>query len=166
MPAPKKQTSAKGETAVSLARNRKAFHDYEIVEKLEAGLELRGTEVKSVRAGHASLVGSWAHVDKETGEAWLDNATIQPYECGNLHNHVATRMRRLLLHRREILRLRAFTERKGNTLVPLELYLKRGRVKLLLGVCRGKTEYDKRETIKRREDDRAARRVIAAHLKR
>ena len=126
----------------------------------------RGTEVKSVRAGHASLVGAWAHVDKETGEAWLDNATIQPYECGNLHNHVATRMRRLLLHRREILRLRTFTDRKGNTLVPLELYLKRGRVKLLLGVCRGKTEFDKRETIKRREDDRAARRVIAAHLKR
>lgn len=165
MAAPKKPAPAKGET-VPLARNRKAFHDFEIAERLEAGIELRGTEVKSARAGHASLVGAWAHVDKEKDEAWLDNATIQPYECGNLHNHVATRMRRLLLHRREIRRLRAFTERKGNTLVPLELYLKRGRVKLLLGVCRGKTEYDKRETIKRREDDRAARRVIAAHLRR
>ena len=165
MAAPKKPAPAKGET-VPLARNRKAFHDFEIAERLEAGIELRGTEVKSARAGHASLVGAWAHVDKEKDEAWLDNATIQPYECGNLHNHVATRMRRLLLHRREIRRLRAFTERKGNTLVPLELYLKRGRVKLLLGVCRGKTEYDKRETIRRREDDRAARRVIAAHLRR
>ena len=165
MPAPKK-TARASESAPVLARNRKAFHDYEIVERLEAGLELRGTEVKSTRAGHASLAGSWAHVDKETGEAWLDNATIQPYECGNLHNHVASRMRRLLLHRREILRLRAFTERKGNTLVPLELHLKRGRVKLLLGVCRGKTEYDKRETIKRREDDRTARRLIAARLRR
>ena len=165
MAAPKKPAPAKGET-VPLARNRKAFHDFEIVDRLEAGLELRGTEVKSVREGRASLVGAWAHVDKATNEAWLDNATIQPYEYGTLHNHVATRMRRLLLHRREILRLRAFTERKGHTLVPLELYLKRGRVKLLLGVCRGKTEFDKRETIKRREDDRTARRVIAAHLKR
>ena len=163
MAKPEKKKPAKEPTA-SLARNRKAFHDYEIAEKLEAGLELRGTEVKSLREGHASLVGAWAHVDKEKDEVWLDNATIQPYECGNVHNHAATRMRRLLLHRREILRLRAFTERKGNTLVPLELYLKRGRVKLLLGVCRGKTEYDKRETIRRREDDRAARRVIAAHL--
>ena len=165
MAPPKKPASAK-EGTVPLARNRKAFHDYEIVERLEAGLELRGTEVKSAREGRASLAGSWAHVDKETDQAWLDNATIEPYSCGNLHNHAATRMRRLLLHRREILRLRAFTERKGNTLVPLELYLKRGRVKLLLGVCRGKTEYDKRETIKRREDDRAARRLIAARLKR
>ena len=136
------------------------------MERLEAGLELRGTEVKSVREGRASLVGSWAHVDKEKDEAWLDNATIQPYECGNVHNHVAARMRRLLLHKREIRRLRVFTERKGNTLVPLDLHLKGGRVKLLLGVCRGKTEYDKRETIRRREDDRTARRVIAAHLKR
>ena len=165
MAPPKKPAPAKGDP-VSLTRNRKAFHDYEIVEKLEAGVELRGTEVKSARAGHASLVGAWAHVDRETNEAWLDNASIQPYECGNIHNHATTRMRRLLLHRREILRLRAFTERKGNTRVPLELYIKRGRVKLLLGVCRGKTEYDKRETIKRREDDRTARRVIAAHLRR
>lgn len=165
MPAPKKPAPAKGET-VPLARNRKAFHDYEIVDRLEAGLELRGTEVKSVREGRASLVGAWAHVDKDADEVWLDNATIQPYEYGNLHNHVATRMRRLLLHRREILRLRAFTERKGHTLVPLELYLKRGRVKLLLGVCRGKTEFDKRETIKRRELDRDARRAIANAVRR
>ena len=165
MPAPKNRAPAKGDS-VLLAENRKARHDYEIVERLEAGLELRGTEVKSVREGRASLVGSWAHVDKEKDEVWLDNATIQPYECGNVHNHVAARMRRLLLHKREIRRLRVFTERKGNTLVPLDLHLKGGRVKLLLGVCRGKTEYDKRETIKRREDDRTARRVIAAHLKR
>ena len=163
MASPKKPAPAKGEP-VSLARNRKAFHDYEIAEKLEAGLELRGTEVKAIREGRASLVGAWVRADAATNEAWLENATVQPYEYGNLHNHPATRARRLLLHRREILRLRAFAERKGNTLVPLELYLKRGRVKLLLGVCRGKTEWDKRETIKRREDDRTARRVIAAHL--
>lgn len=165
MSAQKKRAPAEGDR-VLLAENRKARHDYEILERLEAGLELRGTEVKSVREGRSSLVGSWVRVDKESDEAWLDNATIQPYECGNVHNHAATRARRLLLHRREIVRLRVFTERKGNTLVPLDLHLKNGRVKLLLGVCRGKTEYDKRETIKRREDDRTARRVIAAHLKR
>lgn len=151
---------------VPVARNRKASHDFEVLERLEAGLALRGTEVKVVRAGHASLQGAWAQIDKNTGEAWLCGVNVPPYGFGNLFNHDAQRARKLLLHRRELLKLRAHVERKGNTLVPLALYLKRGRVKCELGVCRGKNEIDKRETIKRRELDREARRAVASAVRR
>ena len=149
-----------------LARNRKALHDYEVLERLEAGLALRGTEVKVVRAGHAWLQGAYAQVDKNTGEAWLCGVNIPPYGFGNLFNHDSLRARKLLLHRRELLKLRAHEERKGCTIVPLSLYLKRGRVKCELGVCRGKDAVDKRETIKRRELDREARRAVANAVRR
>ncbi|MBQ6102692.1 MAG: SsrA-binding protein SmpB [Kiritimatiellae bacterium] len=149
-----------------MARNRKALHDFEVLERIEAGLALQGTEVKVVRAGQAGLQGAWAQIDKNTGEAWLCGVNIPPYGFGNLFNHDSLRARKLLLHRRELLKLRGHVERKGSTLVPLSLYLKRGRVKCELGVCRGKNEIDKRETIKRRELDRETRRAAANAVRR
>ena len=164
--ADKRKQPAAGPVSGTVARNRKALHDFEVLERLEAGLALVGTEVKVVRAGHASLQGAYAQIDKNTGEAWLCGVNIPPYGFGNLFNNDALRARKLLLHRRELLKLRAHEERKGNTIVPLSLYLKRGRVKCELGVCRGKNEIDKRETIKRRELDRDARRAMANALRR
>lgn len=157
--------AAKGENK-SLATNRKALHDYEVLQRLECGLALRGTEVKVLRAGKASLSGSYASVDKVTNEVWLEGVNIPTYEFGNINNHDAHRRRKLLLHHREILRLREHVEQKGNTLVPLSLYLKGGRVKCELGVCRGKVEYDKRETIRKRDADLDARRAMARAIKR
>lgn len=148
-----------------VARNRKALHDYEVLQHLEAGLALRGTEVKVVREGHAGLIGAYADVDKHTNEAWLHGVNIPPYGFGNIFNHDTHRSRKLLLHRREILKLREHVERKGNTLIPLALYLKKGRVKCELGVCRGKAEYDKRETLRRKESDRETRRAVMSAIK-
>ena len=148
-----------------LARNRKALHDFEVLEKLEAGIQLVGTEVKVVRDGKAGLAGAFAHIDKRTNEAFLDNVTIPPYDFGNRFNHDARRTRKLLLHRREILKLRAFVEQKGHTLVPLSLYMVHGRVKVEIGVCKGKAAHDKRETLLRRESDRDAERAIARHYR-
>ncbi|MGI5867922.1 MAG: SsrA-binding protein SmpB [Kiritimatiellia bacterium] len=144
-----------------LARNRKALHDYEVLERIEAGIQLVGTEVKVVRAGKVSLAGAYATVDKNTNEVFLENVTIPPYDFGNRFNHPARRRRKLLLHRREILKLRGFVEKKGHTLVPLSLYMVRGRVKVELGVCRGKAAHDKRDALLRRESERDADRAIA-----
>ena len=163
--AEKRKEPAAGGISV-VARNRKALHDYSVLERLEAGLALVGTEVKVVRAGHAGLQGAYAQVDKNTGEAWLCGVNIPPYGFGNIFNHDSLRARKLLLHRRELLKLRAHEERKGCTIVPLSLYLKRGRVKCELGVCRGKDTVDKRETIKRRELDREARRAAQSAVRR
>ncbi len=149
-----------------VARNRKALHDYEVLQRIEAGVALCGTEVKVVRSGHASLSGAYASVDKNTGEVWLSGVNIPPYGFGNIFNHDSLRARKLLLHRKEIIKLRAHEERKGCTLVPLSLYLRHGIVKCELGICRGKTDVDKRESIKRRELDRDARRVFAAERSR
>ncbi len=148
-----------------LARNRKALHDYTVLEKIEAGLELRGTEVKVIRMGHAGLGGSYAQIDKRTNEAYLHNVTIPPYDFGNRFNHDSQRSRKLLLHRREILRLREFVEQKGNTLVPLALYLVKGRVKVELGVCKGKAQADKREALRRRDAERDADREMSRHFR-
>ena len=164
--AEKKKEPAAGPVSGTVARNRKALHDFEVLERLEAGLALQGTEVKVVRAGHAGLQGAYAQIDKNTGEAWLCGVNIPPYGFGNIFNHDSLRARKLLLHRRELLKLRAHEERKGCTVVPLALYLKRGRVKCELGVCRGKDTVDKRETIKRRELDREARRAVANAVRR
>lgn len=143
----------------TLADNRKALHDYFVLEKHEAGIELVGTEVKVLRNGEGSLKGAYARVEK--GELWLHQVTIPPYAYGNRFNHSSLRSRRLLMHRREILRLQAKQEQKGLTLVPLRLYLTpRGRVKVEIGVCRGKNVVDKRETVKRREADIEAKRAI------
>lgn len=153
------RTTGSGDGRKVLATNRRARHDYHILETLEAGIELRGTEVKSVRAGEVSLAESFA--DIENGEAILYDLHIQPYRCGNVHNHEPKRPRRLLLHAREIARLQGLRTLKGHALIPLDLHLRRGLVKVELGVCKGKRLEDKRETLRRREADREARRALA-----
>lgn len=144
-----------------LASNRKALRDYSVIERLEAGIELRGTEVKSLRGSNVSLSGSFAKI--EDRQAFIYNLTILPYEFGNRFNHPPTRPRRLLLHRKEIDRLQIATEQKGHALIPLSLYMKHGIVKLELGLCKGKTGADKRETLKRKTAAREADRAIAQH---
>ena len=145
--------------ASNIATNRKARHDYEVLERFEAGIELVGTEVKSLREGHVSLVGSFAAI--EGGDVMLQGMTIQPYEFGNRFNHAPDRSRRLLLHKREISKLRVATEQKGHALIPLRLYFKGRNVKVDLGLCRGKKSVDKRETLKQQTADREAGRALA-----
>ncbi len=135
-----------------LATNRKAYHDYHIEEVYEAGIALTGTEVKSVRAGRANLRDGYGAVD--TGEVFLLNCHISPYAPASRFNHDPRRRRKLLLHRAEIRRLIGKVQEKGLTLVPLSLYLKDGRVKVELALCRGKKHYDKREDLKRRAQER------------
>jgi SsrA-binding protein len=142
-----------------VASNRRARHDYHILDRFEAGIELRGTEVKSIRAGTVSLAGAFARF--EEGQLFLHGMNVAPYEFGNRFNHPNSRPRRLLLHRREIARLGVQQEQKGCALVPLSLYLKNGRVKVELGVCKGKQQFDKRETLRRRTADREAARAMA-----
>ena len=143
-----------------IASNKKAYHDYFILQKLEAGVALTGTEVKSLREGRAQLKDSY--VNFEGGEAFLFGAHISPYSHGNLQNHDPERRRKLLLHKGEIEKLRVQVVEKGLTIVPLRLYFKRGRVKAEIAVVRGKKLYDKRATEKKREMDREA----AAAMKR
>lgn len=135
-----------------LADNRRAFFDYHIERKIEAGIALRGTEIKSVRAGRANLREGYARVEK--GEAWLRNVHIAPWTHAARDNHEPTRPRKLLLHRAEIGTLAGEVSQKGVTLVPLRLYVKRGVAKVELGVARGKKRYDKRQTIRERETAR------------
>ena len=135
-----------------IASNRKAFHDYFVLQKFEAGIALTGTEVKSLRDGRANLKDSYVEV--ENGEAFLVSAHISPYTHGNLQNHDPERKRKLLLHRREIEKLRVQTTEKGLTIVPLRLYFRGARVKAEIAVVRGKKQYDKRESEKNRELDR------------
>ena len=138
-----------------VATNKKAFHEYFILEKLEAGVSLVGTEVKSIREGRINLKDSYASIRE--GEAFLFNCHISPYTHGNRENHDPTRTRKLLLQRKEIRKLIGKTQEKGLTLVPIRVYLKRGLVKIELAVARGKKLYDKRETERRKETDREAR---------
>jgi SsrA-binding protein len=135
-----------------IASNRKAFHDYHVLEKLEAGLILTGTEVKSLRAGKANLKDSYVIV--KNGEGWLVGVHITPYSHGNRENHDPERVRKLLLHRREVDKLEGEIVLKGLTIVPLRLYFKGNKVKAEIAVVRGKKMHDKRETEKRREADR------------
>lgn len=137
-----------------IASNKKAFHDYFVLDKVEAGLALTGTEVKSLRDGNANLKDSY--VIFKNGEAFLFGAHISPYSHGNLENHDPERTRKLLLHRREIDRLTTQVTEKGLSVVPLRLYFKYGRVKAEIAVVRGKKLYDKRETEKTKEADREA----------
>ena len=143
----------KGEAGEKLiASNRKALHDYFVLQKFEAGLALVGTEVKSLRDGAANLKDSYVNV--EGGEAFLVGAHISPYTHGNLQNHEPERKRKLLLHKRELEKLRVQTTEKGLTIVPLRLYFKGGRIKAEIAVVRGKKQFDKRESEKKREADR------------
>src|SRR5262249_39345122 len=137
-----------------IASNKKALHDYFVLQKLEAGIELTGTEVKSLRDGKANLKDSY--VGFEHGQAYLLAVHISPYSHGNIANHDPERKRRLLLHKREIEKLHAQVQEKGLTVVPLRLYFKGGRVKTEIAVVRGKKLFDKRETEKRREQEREA----------
>ena len=137
-----------------VATNKKAFHDYFILEKMEAGICLLGTEVKAIREGRLNLKDGYAMV--QSGEAFLFNCHISPYSHGNRENHDPTRSRKLLLHQREIRKLIGKTQEKGLTLVPLRVYFKRGKIKVELGVARGKKLIDKRETERRKEADREA----------
>ena len=141
-----------------IAQNKKAGHDYLILETFEAGLVLTGTEIKSVRKGKINLRDGFARV--RNGEAYLENVHISPYEQGNQFNHDPLRNRKLLLHRKEIDKLVGITKNKGITVVPLRVYLKHGFAKVLIGVGQGKKEYDKRETLKRKEQDREMARVL------
>ena len=140
-----------------LARNRKAFHDFQITETVEAGIELHGTEVKSCRMRSVQLQDSFARIEK--GELFVYGMHISPYSHGNRFNHETARCRRLLMHRKEILKLASRVREKGCSLIPLKMYLKRGRVKLELGVGIGKTFGDKRETLRKRQDDLDMRRA-------
>lgn len=145
-----KQEKATGRKIV--ATNRKAHFEYHILERFEAGLVLQGTEVKSLRQGRASIGEGYASV--EDGQLWLFDINIPPYEMGNRANHEPKRPRKLLLHKREIRRLAGKTSEKGLTLIPLTLYFTRSKAKIELGLCRGKKAYDKRESIKRRDQER------------
>lgn|SRR5690625_2847454 len=141
-----------------IAQNRKARHDYFIDETYEAGLVLKGTEIKSIREGKVNIAD--AHVRIMNGEAFVINMHIAPYEQGNRFNHDPTRSRKLLLHRREIDKLYGQVQQKGYTIVPLRLYIKNGYAKLLIGLGRGKKLYDKRETLKQKQMQRDIDRAI------
>lgn len=139
--------------------NRRAFHDFSILESLEAGIVLTGTEIKSIRDGKATIAEAYARFDN--GELWLIGSNVAPYTHGNRANHEPDRPRKLLVHRRELDRLRTSVEQKGLTLVPLRLHLKQGRAKIDIGIARGKKLYDKRAT----ESDRQSRRDVERALR-
>ena len=152
--------SEREKAQTNIAENRKAFHDFHILETFEAGIVLLGTEVKAIREGRVNLRDSFARV--EDGEVFLYNVNISPYSHRGYANHEPLRRRKLLLHRDEIRKLIGKTVERGMTLVPVRLYYKNGRVKVAVSLAKGKKDYDKRETIKRREADRETRAAIKA----
>lgn len=141
-----------------VAQNKKARHDYSITDTIEAGMVLQGTEIKSIRNGRINLKDGFARI--RNGEVFLHNVHISPYEQGNLYNHDPRRMRKLLLHKKQIRKLESLVQTPGTTLVPLKVYLKDGYAKVLLGVAKGKKQYDKRETLRRRDIDRDIQRTL------
>ncbi len=145
----------------TIAQNKKAYHDYFVDETYEAGISLFGTEVKSLRAGKVNLKDSYVSV--KTGEAFLIGTHISPYEKGNIFNRDPLRERKLLLHKREIDKLIGLTQQQGYTLIPLKMYFKGSYVKVLLGVCRGKKNYDKRDSIAQRDSKRRIDRALKEH---
>jgi SsrA-binding protein len=154
----KSERSAPGDGVI--ARNKRATHDYHVLDRWEAGIVLTGTEVKSLRNGKANLVDAYGIV--KDGEIFLLNLHIAPYEQGNMFNHEPTRTRKLLMHRREIRRLIGAVEREGLTLVPLDLYFKGGKAKVTLALGKGKKLHDKRDDLRRRDDEREMARVARA----
>jgi len=155
---------AKEKGSSTIANNRRARHDYELEDQLEAGLVLSGTEVKSLREGRASLAEAFVSIDRH-GEMWLENANIPEYLNGTWTNHAPKRKRKLLLHHQEIIKLTRQTEAKGYTIVPLSLYFKDGRVKVLIALARGKKEYDKRQSLREAQDKREAQRAMRVRNK-
>ena len=142
----------------TVARNKKAYHDYFVLESFEAGIELFGTEVKSVRQGKVNLKDAWCSIEK--GEIYVNGMHISPYEFGNIFNRDPMRKRRLLMHKREINRLYGQLKQQGLTLIPLSAYFNRGRLKIQVGLCKGKKNYDKRESIARKDAEREAAREL------
>lgn len=143
--------SGKKSAPAFYSKNKKAFHDYEILENFEAGIVLLGDEVKSIKAGEVNLKGSFIDVWKN--EAFMNNAHVSPYKQSSRKNLDPVRKRKLILHKREIVKIETAINQKGVTAIPLELYAKGGLIKLKLGICRGKKLYDKRETLKKRDQE-------------
>ena len=141
-----------------IAKNPTAYHNYEIIDKLETGIVLFGTEIKSIRRGGCNLKDSWASIDK--GEVFVKGMHISPYSEGNIFNRDPLRVRKLLLHRKEINRLFGLVKQQGLTLIPLSLYFKGSRVKVQLGVCKGKKLYDKREVAAKKDAQRTIERSL------
>lgn len=158
------QKTDREKAQANIAENRKAFHDFHLLETFEAGIALLGTEVKAIREGRVNLRDSYARVDN--GELYLYNVNISPYSHRGYVDHEPMRRRKLLLHREEIRKLIGKTVEKGMTLVPTRMYFKNGRVKVAVSLAKGKKEYDKRETIKRREVDRETRAAIKGRRQR
>ena len=147
----------------TVAQNRKAYHDYFVEEKYECGIALFGTEVKSIRQGKVNLKESWAQIRK--GEVWVEGMHISPYEQGNIFNRDPMRARKLLLHRSEIRKLDGLVMRQGFTLIPLEMYLKDGKVKIQLGLCKGKHLHDKRDSMAKKDTEREIQRALRQRQK-
>lgn len=147
----------------TIAQNRKAFHDYFVEERFECGLALFGTEVKSIRLGKVNLKESWAQIRK--GEIWVEGMHISPYEQGNIFNRDPLRPKKLLMHKAEIRKLDAKVAKQGFTLIPLEIYLKDGRMKMQLGLCRGKQLHDKRDSMAKRDSNREIQRALRNNQK-
>jgi SsrA-binding protein len=164
MAAKKAKDAGTKDESQPIADNRKAFHDYHILETFEAGIALLGTEVKGIREGRANLRDSYARVEK--GEVWLFNVHINPYSHRGYVDHDPRRKRRLLLHKSEIRKLIGKTVEKGLTLVPTRLYFKNGKVKVAIALARGKQDHDKRETLRRREIDRETRAAVKERVRR
>lgn len=141
-----------------IAQNRKARHDYAIIDTIEAGMVLQGTEIKAIRNGRINLKDGFARV--RNGEVYLHNVHISPYEQGNLFNHEPLRTRKLLMHKKQITRLIGETKNTGITLVPLKVYIKNGYAKVLIGIAKGKKQYDKREDLKRKDINREIDRTL------
>lgn len=142
----------------TVATNRKAYHDYFIIETYEAGIELVGTEVKSIRQGKLNLKDSWCSIVK--GEIQINGMHISPYEHGNIFNRDPMRVRRLLMHKKEILKLFGLTKQQGYAIIPLQVYFKKGKAKLLIGLCKGKKLYDKREAAAQKSANREIERSM------
>ena len=155
------EQTAREKAQSSIAENRKAFHDFHLLETFEAGIVLLGTEVKAIREGRVNLRDSFARV--EGREVFIYNVHISPYSHRGYADHEPLRKRKLLLHRSEIRKLIGKTVEKGMTLVPTRLYFKDGRVKVAVSIAKGKKDYDKRETIKKRETDRETRAAVKSH---
>jgi SsrA-binding protein len=160
----KKDKKAPADGLVNICRNRRALHEYEILDRVECGIVLVGTEVKSLRDGHANLEDAYARIDD--GEVWLIGAEIPEYLFGNRLNHKPKRSRKLLLHKREIAKFAGKADEKGLTLVPLRMYFKEGRAKVELAVAKGKHAHDKRESMKKADAKRDIDRAMASRRKR
>ncbi|MDI3421724.1 SsrA-binding protein SmpB [Streptomyces luteolus] len=158
--AAKKKDKDKGDGRKIIAQNKKARHDYLIIDTYECGVVLTGTEVKSLRQGRASLVDGFVQIDGH--EAWLHNVHVPEYAQGTWTNHAARRKRKLLLHRVEIDKLESKSQETGHTIVPLALYFKGGRAKVEIALAKGKKEYDKRQTLREKQDRREADRAMSA----